>query len=385
MKQMRFRVRTLFDRDYITKKEWKEMKTLPIFVTDKAKSWEKDWEINHKKWKDIYHVTSLEAKKKAPTAVEQFCGVVKSYPKVLSDIKRKNPKAVIYSSDPTEEKEAGWAYREKVFVRPKLEEKKEKKAEVEKWIQANVEPSERAEARKFLLERTVFPKEDYPLQSERKRRRGVAEHIFHELEHVSQERRLGRKEMERQAEKYPYEKIPFEIQAQRSAERQLTHFRLDTDRDGVLDFRDCRPFNPFLQDTDFIPAQVSGYEKSRKLVRMSPKEYLELALPKSHDYSRFDANAYDQESLKNLRYRMEEELEIDPPSFTVDMESGAIINHSGRHRAYIAYELGIKQIPVIVYFKHAGMYIEKFGGIMRPPEKVEMKSELEGLSYKRRR
>jgi hypothetical protein len=118
---------------------------------------------------------------------------------------------------------------------------------------------------------------------------------------------------------------------------------------------------------------------------MKPEEYLELALPRSDEYEKFDERAYDQESIENLRYRMQNELEIDPPSFTVDVESGAIIGHSGRHRAFTAYQIGLEQIPVIIYYKYAGQYIQSYGGTVQVPENVEYKPEVVGLSYKRRR
>jgi hypothetical protein len=64
---------------------------------------------------------------------------------------------------------------------------------------------------------------------------------------------------------------------------------------------------------------------------------------------------------------------IDPPSFTVDAESGAIIGLSGRHRAFIAYKLGIVTIPVFIYYKYAGSYIENFGGTIQIPKNLELR------------
>jgi len=37
-----------------------------------------------------------------------------------------------------------------------------------------------------------------------------------------------------------------------------THFEFDTDRDGVIDYQDCQPFNPLKQD---VEASVYNMEK----------------------------------------------------------------------------------------------------------------------------
>lgn len=381
---------SLFEKQNISKSQWEQMKRMPIFVTDTEKSWKKDWDIDYSYWEGTYPVTSPQAKKFAPKATRDFFETVKHHPEVIPDIWKVRPKAVVYSSIPTAEREGGWTHDQKVFVRPKIPERKKTKRDVERFVDT-LPYKERIEARKQLIERTVFPRDDFPRQARRKKARGIAEHIYHELGHVAQERRLGTDEMERQAKKYKYDDIPFEREARRRADKKLMHFRLDTDRDKVPDWRDCRPFNPHLQDSpDFVPAPAdipSKYSESTQIIHMSPKQYLELALAKSDELDRFDERAYDQESLENLRYRMEQELEIDPVSFTVDVESGAIIGHSGRHRAFTAYQLGIETIPVIIYFKYAGIPVQGMKGVIEKPdaEEMELKSELEGLSYKRRR
>ena len=101
--------------------------------------------------------------------------------------------------------------------------------------------------------------------------------------------------------------------------------------------------------------------ESTRTVWMTPKEFLDLAIPKKN--GRFFESAYDKRSLKRLERRMLEHQEIDPPEFEVESTTGRVIDHSGRHRAFTAYKLGIKEIPVVIryvgYERAPGMKIQK--------------------------
>jgi hypothetical protein len=79
-----------------------------------------------------------------------------------------------------------------------------------------------------------------------------------------------------------------------------------------------------------------------KLVWMSPEKFLSLVsnLP---DYLQ------NKKSMKNLEYRMKNNLPIDFLVLEVDMVKRKIIGHEGRHRAKTALKLGIEKVPVLIH------------------------------------
>lgn len=124
--------------------------------------------------------------------------------------------------------------------------------------------------------------------------------------------------------------------------------------------------------------------ESTKTVWMSPKQFLDLAIPKKN--GRLVESAYDRRSLRRLERRMTENLEIDPPEFEVEAFTGRIIDHSGRHRAFTAYKLGIKEIPVIIkyvgYEQTPEMKIKKVEvPLYKIPAYFDLKPEIKRRKY----
>jgi len=123
--------------------------------------------------------------------------------------------------------------------------------------------------------------------------------------------------------------------------------------------------------------------ESTRTVWMSPQQFLELSVPKKG--GRYHEPSYDPRSLKRLKGRMEENLIIDPPEFEVEAETGQIIDHSGRHRAFTAHKLGISEIPVDIkyvgYERTPEMRIQK---VERPARKIpyyDLKPERKRRKY----
>ncbi len=94
---------------------------------------------------------------------------------------------------------------------------------------------------------------------------------------------------------------------------------------------------------------------SQEIVLMSPAEFIRLAggLPYDEAHTLPWRNRSDYDAL---RTRMAHGLPIDALFLDVDADTGQVESHEGRHRAMIAQELGIKEVPVILYHRAKGSY-----------------------------
>ena len=126
----------------------------------------------------------------------------------------------------------------------------------------------------------------------------------------------------------------------------------------------------------------SKYKKSRRLVYMKPSEYLDLSLPQKPNESKYNPEYYEKQSLMNLENRMKRGLEIDAPSFDVDIKHKVIVGHSGRHRAFTAHKLGVPKIPVYMYYKTGPYYIEQLGLSIKNIKSFNPSKEFMGLYLK---
>ena len=83
--------------------------------------------------------------------------------------------------------------------------------------------------------------------------------------------------------------------------------------------------------------------ESNKLIWTSPESFSDVVRPPA---------VWNMKSLSNLRKRMREGKEIDPLFVDIDPNSCSITHHEGRHRAKVASELDIKEIPVLIYCRN---------------------------------
>jgi len=286
-----------------TKPTKEELKKLPVYVTDKPRQYavHEDNIIKYEDWKGAYPFLSKEAKQKAPVASRKTESVFRTYPSLVKEIQKTKPEAVVISSKISPEVE-GWQHEARVFVSGVPVDKRAKKDVID-YIKKTVPWHRRQGLKRDLLERMPFKEEPLSVRR-RKEKRRVAETLFHELRHVQQYskgwdyeepenyKEYLRHPMERDATRYAQsgllrtnihrsrvykggekgmKKIDinrFKVRRiRRPAKRQ--HFKLDSDRDRVPDYLDCKPFDYWKQgnsdfDYDFEEGELDSPMKKKE-------------------------------------------------------------------------------------------------------------------------
>jgi len=85
-------------------------------------------------------------------------------------------------------------------------------------------------------------------------------------------------------------------------------------------------------------------------VLMTPTEFL----GKAH----YAPSLISRKSVERLKDEIERGKEIEPVFLDIDIDTGKILNHEGRHRAIALKELGIRELPVIQYMKRKGEFVK---------------------------
>jgi len=88
---------------------------------------------------------------------------------------------------------------------------------------------------------------------------------------------------------------------------------------------------------------------ARRLVHMSPTKFLSLCTKPP---------AWSKSSLAYIRARVKAKKSLETPFLDVDPATGRVLDHEGRHRAIVAKEMGIRRIPVYIYFKSNWRFVE---------------------------
>jgi len=91
-----------------------------------------------------------------------------------------------------------------------------------------------------------------------------------------------------------------------------------------------------------IDLETPSYEHkpyTRELVFMKPQRFIKLT-PEVPNFS--------ERSINNLRERIKDGKKLEPPFLEVHIDDMQVVSHEGRHRAFVAKEQGVSEIPVIV-------------------------------------
>jgi len=85
--------------------------------------------------------------------------------------------------------------------------------------------------------------------------------------------------------------------------------------------------------------------QSQRHVTMRPEEFLSL-VPMS-------PGVIDKRVLEELKRKIKEGVPLDPLFLDVDVETGEVKNHEGRHRALACDEVATcEKVPVILYYRN---------------------------------
>ena len=136
---------------------------------------------------------------------------------------------------------------------------------------------------------------------------------------------------------------------------------VDTDRDGVVNLLDCRPFNKRRQGWAHQGTMLYYPDSTTRVKMMKPEKFLRTTYKQTYDqeqkgrepksmeeYSKGIINQLNVEKLKKVIRSRKGKMDI--PYLSYD-EQGRPTGHEGRHRAMAAQQLGTKLIPVSIVRK----------------------------------
>jgi len=108
---------------------------------------------------------------------------------------------------------------------------------------------------------------------------------------------------------------------------------------GEVDGNVCKIGKFRMAVSDHIFMHKPGYQEHQL---MAPEKFLSLAPDVGMDFN--------QKYIGELKEKIKKK-EMDVVFFDVDVDSCKVLSHEGRHRAEASRQLGIKNIPVVIFKK----------------------------------
>lgn len=103
---------------------------------------------------------------------------------------------------------------------------------------------------------------------------------------------------------------------------------------------------------------LTGYHpESQKLVYMTPEQFLYLCPIDNNKPASEHMEFMNIEVIHEIIESIKAKKEIEIPFLDIDIKTFKVWQHEGRHRAWACKLLKIKRIPVILYFREDGKFI----------------------------
>lgn len=169
--------------------------------------------------------------------------------------------------------------------------------------------------------------------------------------------------------KYPDHSITEELESQHENVREGVLEVLGRDADKIEQFIDFRlsdennienpkwvmavPLYGSKNEADFITEdslsgmfQTDGYKNKLRITKVDPKKFLYEWVPQKHPND--PTEGYNRQVIERIKQSLRDKKPVETPFIDLDVKTGQVDAHEGRHRANAAIELGIQEIPVWV-------------------------------------
>lgn len=115
--------------------------------------------------------------------------------------------------------------------------------------------------------------------------------------------------------------------------------------------------NPVIAQPESKYIKAEGKQEKEKFSKFKPASQFHTQLTPDEYFKHAETqngwhrNKVSKVNVEKLKDRMRENKPIDPTYLDYDVDNKKIVGQEGRHRATAAKELGIKHIPVVVFFR----------------------------------